>query len=84
MNVVIQDSAFKHGISAYAINICLLHIRAEIILEAEPEKRLFVGFDHNANPLEIIGIMEDDTLFVIHAMKLRKKFHHLLEDQNYG
>jgi hypothetical protein len=45
MNIVIRDSALKHG---DAINACLLHIHAEIILDADPEKRLFVGFDHNA------------------------------------
>jgi hypothetical protein len=82
MNVAIRASAFKHGISVYAINICLLHIRAEIILDEVPEKRLFVGFDHNANPLEIIGVMEGDTLVVIHAMKLRKQFFYLLEEKN--
>jgi hypothetical protein len=82
MNVVIRASAFKHGISAYAINICLLHIRAEIILDEVPEKQLFVGFDHNANPLEIIGVMEGDTLVVIHAMKLRKQFYHLIGGKN--
>ncbi|MHC6203894.1 hypothetical protein ACYULU_11960 [Breznakiellaceae bacterium SP9] len=83
MDLVIRDSAFKHGVSAYAINICLLHIRAEIILTESPEKRLFMGFDHNANPLEIIGIVEDDTLIIIHAMKLRKQYYHLLEEQGY-
>jgi hypothetical protein len=81
MNVVIRDSAFKHGVSAYAINVCLLHIHAEIILDNNPEKRLFAGFDHNANPLEIIGVMEGDTLVVIHAMKLRSQFYYLLEEQ---
>jgi hypothetical protein len=55
---------------------------AEIILEAEPEKRLFVGFDHNANPLEIIGVVEGETLVVIHAMKPRKQFYQLLEEQS--
>jgi hypothetical protein len=83
MNIVIRDSALKHGVSVYAINACLLHIHAEIILDADPEKRLFVGFDHNANPLEIIGVMEDETLVVIHAMKLRSQFYYLLEEQGY-
>jgi hypothetical protein len=77
MNIVIRDSALKHG---DAINACLLHIHAEIILDDNPEKRLFAGFDHNANPLEIIGVMEGNTLVVIHAMKLRSQFHYLLEE----
>jgi hypothetical protein len=62
--------------------VCLLHTRAEIVLDEAPEKRLFVGFDHNAKALEIIGVMEDDTLVVIHAMKLRKQFYYLLEEKN--
>jgi len=56
------------GTSETAINHCLLTVRSEAILMREPEKRLIVGFDHNANPLEIIGIVDKDVLFVIHAM----------------
>ncbi|MDR1410636.1 MAG: hypothetical protein LBI91_00355 [Spirochaetaceae bacterium] len=81
MDVVIRDSAFKHSISVYTINVCLLHIHAELIPDDNPEKRLFVGFDHNANPPEITGVMEGDTLVVIHAMKLRSQFYYLLKEQ---
>jgi hypothetical protein len=82
VKVVILKSALKRGVSETAINHCLLTVRSEAILIQEPEKRLIVGFDHNANPLEIIGIVDNDVLFVIHAMKLRKKYFYLLEESN--
>jgi len=82
MKAVILKSAFKHGISETAINHCLLTVRNEAIINAEPEKRLIVGFDHNANPLEIIGVVDNGVLFVIHAMKLREKNFYLLEESS--
>jgi hypothetical protein len=80
LNIVIKKSAFKHGISGYSINACLLNVCADVLLLDDPEKRLFIGFDNNGNPLEVIGIMEAGTLTIIHAMKLRKQFHYLLEE----
>jgi hypothetical protein len=53
------------------------------MLTGEPEKRLLVGFDHNGNPLELIGIVRDNTLMIIHAMKLRRQFYPLLEETKY-
>jgi hypothetical protein len=52
------------------------------MLDYPPEKRLYVGFDHNGNPLEIIALIEDNTIKVIHAMKLRPQFYYLLEELN--
>jgi hypothetical protein len=52
------------------------------MLEEEPLKRLYAGFDSNGNPLEIIAIIEDDTIKVIHAMKLRRQYYYLLEELN--
>jgi hypothetical protein len=80
MKLVILDSAYKHDVSGESIANCLLNVRNEVILTTEPEKRLFVGFGQNANPLEIIGIVEDETLYIIHAMKLRQKNVHFLEE----
>jgi hypothetical protein len=58
----------------------LLNLKSDLVLDEEPEKRLFVGFDNSGNPLEIIGLIEDDTLIIIHAMKLRKQFYELLKE----
>jgi hypothetical protein len=30
--------------------------------------------------LELIGVMQNDTLYIIHTMKLRKQFYHLLAE----
>jgi hypothetical protein len=48
-------------------------------------RRLIVGFDQRGIALEVIALEEivSNRLVVIHAMKLRKKYYHLLqEDQN--
>ena len=78
MSFIIGKSAYKHGITEYAIHTCLLNIRRDIVLDEERDKRLLIGFDHNGNPLELIGVMQNDALYIIHAMKLRKQFYHLL------
>jgi hypothetical protein len=52
------------------------------MLEALPPKRLVAGFDHQGIPLEIIALEETEhkRLVVIHAMKLQKKYYHLLQE----
>jgi hypothetical protein len=81
--IVIKESAYKHDVSEYAINTCLLNCCRDIILIEEPEKRLFVGFDHNGNPLEVIGFIEEGSVVIIHAMKVRKQFYKLLEETKH-
>jgi hypothetical protein len=56
-----------------------------MVLDDPPPKRLFVGFDHLGNALEIIAIedIERECLVVIHAMRLRKQFYYLLKGDNY-
>jgi hypothetical protein len=55
------------------------------VLENPSLKRLIVGFDHRGIALEIIALeeIERNCLVIIHAMRLRKKYYHLLaEDSN--
>jgi hypothetical protein len=82
MNIVILNSAYKHGISAENILYCLLHFSNDIVLDYPPVKRIFVGFDNAGRALEIVAIEdnEQDCLVVIHAMKLTKKYHFLLSE----
>ena len=82
MDIVILDSAYKHGISAENIYYCLLHCNNDIVLSLSPAKRVFVGFDNGGRALEIIAIEDDeqDRLVVIHAMKLTKKYYFLLHE----
>jgi hypothetical protein len=86
MELVILDSAYKHGVSADSIRSCLLNFRSDLLLDEAPPKRLFIGFDHLGAALEIIAIedAEKDCLVIIHAMKLRKQFYYILEEGTYG
>jgi len=78
-----MDSAYKHGITKQSIQSCLLYFHCDIVIDDPPPKRLFVGFDHQGTPLEIIAIEdeEQDRLVVIHAMKLRKQFYQFLSSE---
>ena len=46
MDIVILDSAYKHGITEPNISYCLSHFNNDIMLNYPPMKRLFVGFDN--------------------------------------
>ena len=83
MDIVILDSAFKHGVSKESVLYCLLHSHNDIVIDDPPPKYLSVGFDHLGNALEIIAVEDDeqDRMVVIHAMKLRKQFFHLLSEE---
>jgi hypothetical protein len=86
MDLVILQSAYKHGITEESIRSCLLNFRGDKVLDDPPPKRLFTGFDHLGNALEIIAVEDIDRnrLVVIHAMKLRKQFFYLLGDNEDG
>jgi hypothetical protein len=66
--------------------IVSVNFRSDLLLDDVQPKRLFAGFDHLGVALEIIAIedVEKNRLVVIHAMKLRKQFHYLLEGGLYG
>jgi len=82
VDIVILDSALKHGITKANISYCLSHFTNDIMLNNPPMKRLFVGFDNLGRALEIIAIEDDDQdrLVVIHAMRLTKQYYFLLEE----
>ena len=81
MDIVILDSAYKHGITEENISYCLSHFNNDVMLNYPPIKRLFVGFDNLGRALEIIAVEdeEQECLVVIHAMKLTKQYYFLLE-----
>ncbi|GMO55622.1 MAG: hypothetical protein Ta2C_10660 [Candidatus Endomicrobiellum trichonymphae] len=82
MQIIILKSAYKHGITYESIISCLARKHIEYMLNEDPLKKIYVGFDNNANPLEIIAIIEDNIIKVIHAMKIRKQYECLLEELN--
>jgi hypothetical protein len=78
MEILILDSAYKHGITEENILSCLYNVRGDKVLDDPPPKRLVAGFDNNGNALELIVIEAEKRLAVIHAMKLQKKYQYLL------
>jgi hypothetical protein len=46
------------------------------IEEEDENKNLVIGFDRNINPIEVMyNVIDENTINVFHAMKLRKKFY---------
>ena len=85
MDIIILNSAYKHGITEENIVYCLSHFNNDIMLNYPPIKRLFVGFDNLGRALEIIAIEDEDEdrLVVIYAMKLTKQYYFLIEGVQY-
>jgi hypothetical protein len=81
MDILILDSAYKHGITEESIHSCLFNARGGKLLNEPPPKHLLAGFDHLGNAIELITIEDEERNFlvVIHAMKLRKQHRYLLE-----
>jgi len=72
-------SAFKHGVTEANIRHAVLNWKYDDIFEDDPDKFLLIGFDSNANLLEIMyNVIDERHLKVFHAMKCRDKFLPLL------
>jgi uncharacterized DUF497 family protein len=85
VDIRFSQSAFKHGISEADIRWAIDTAKYDGELEDDEDaenKRLIIGFDRNANPLEIYyNILDRDTVRIFHAMKCRNIHKHLLEDE---
>jgi hypothetical protein len=84
MNVAIKcsQSAFKHGVTEADILWAFKTLKYDAILEETnvADKHLLVGFDRNANLIEILyNVIDEDTVRVFHAMKCRDTFIELLK-----
>ena len=81
MDIVILESAFKHGITEESILSCLFNIRGDKMLDDQPPKHLMAGFDHLGHALELVVIEREELIkmLVIYAMKLQKQHQYLLE-----
>ena len=75
-----SNSAFKHGITEADILWAFKTIQYDAILEEFTDKYLLIGFDKNANLIEILyNIVYDNVVLVFHAMKCRPAFIALLK-----
>ena len=78
---IFRDSAFIHGLTEadirHAFNTCCFVGR----YQNRTNVLLLLGFDMNANPVEILyNELADDSINVFHAMPCQKKFYHLFEE----
>ena len=85
VDIKFSESAFKHGISEADIRWAIDTAKYDGFLDDDEDgenKRLLIGFDRNANPLEIFyNILDRDTVRVFHVMKCRNAFKYLLEKE---
>jgi len=84
VDIKFSRSAFKHRITEadirWAIDTAKYDGRLEDDEDAE-NKRLLIGFDRNANPIEILyNVLDNETVRIFHAMKCRNAFKHLLKN----
>ena len=81
MDIIVEfnEAAFRHNVSKEDIIHALDNrIRGALIGEL-PDKYGVIGFDRAWNPLEIIyNQVDNDTISVFHAMKVRKSFIKML------
>jgi len=85
VNILFCKSAFKHKISEADIRRAIDTVKYDGYLENDEDaenKRLLIGFDRNANLLEIYyNILDQNTVRVFHAMKCQNVHKHLLENE---
>ncbi|GHU42045.1 hypothetical protein FACS1894190_10880 [Spirochaetia bacterium] len=80
MEIRCSLSAFKHSVTEVDIRWAFDTARYDEILDNG--KYLLIGFDRNANLLEILyNVIDADTINVFHAMKCRNIFLPLLPDK---
>ena len=73
----IKQSAYKHGATYDDIINCYRFPIVTRIIDADPNKFLYIGFDMKGNPIEIL-VNHNGISVVFHAMKLRKEFEILM------
>ena len=81
MDILVLESAYKHGITEESIRHCLFNAKGGELLGDPPPKHMLVGFDNSGNAIELITIEDEERnlLVVVHAMRLRKQYMYLLE-----
>jgi uncharacterized DUF497 family protein len=83
IEIVFNNSAFKHGITEQDIRSALTTFLIDVAFGEnldEYEKFLVIGFDTKGNLLEVMyNIIDEQNINVFHAMKCRKEYLKLLE-----
>jgi hypothetical protein len=81
MDVTIKytQSAFKHGVTEADIRHAVMNLLYDDMFDDDLNKHLLLGFDSNANLLEILyNVVDGQMVRVFHAMPCRTAFIALL------
>lgn len=68
----IRPSARKHGATDADIRHAVE--QALVVADIDTDVVLSIGPGLAGNPLEVIGVLRDDEVLLIHAMPLRRKY----------
>jgi len=84
VDVIIEfnQAAFTHGITEADIRFALDTARYDGSIDEDESdnKYLIIGFDRNANTIEIMyNLIDENTINVFHAMKCRKNYLQLIK-----
>ena len=80
-NMIILESARKHGISDNDIEFVISEPYIIQRLRNEPKKLLFLGFDNRGRAIEVItDTSVNGQIYVIHADKITKTNEKLLQE----
>ncbi|MDR1427670.1 MAG: toxin [Bifidobacteriaceae bacterium] len=75
VRLVVADSARKHGIGDDDISAAVFGAVAAQVIDQDPEKVLYLGFDTHARLLETVAVTEQgSSVLVIHAMPCRRSY----------
>jgi hypothetical protein len=79
-DIIFTDSAFYHDIEEQDIRHAFKQRVYDKYLANEDSKNLLIGFDRNANLLEVLyNIFDNGVINVFHAMRCRKVYREFLK-----
>ena len=88
MDVAIEfnPAAFKHGVSEADIRMAFDTAKYDGLLDENDEdardKYLLIGFDRNANLIEVLyNVIDDDSINVFHAMPCGNSYLYLIRQR---
>ena len=78
--IIFNDAAFRHGVTKEDIRCAVTNFLYDALVEGYENKYLIIGFDRDANLLEInYNEIDDVWINVFHAMKCRDIYLPLLK-----
>ncbi|GBU20264.1 hypothetical protein R80B4_00140 [Fibrobacteres bacterium R8-0-B4] len=81
LKIEFNQSAFRHNATKPDIRFAIDTAIYDASIDADDvdNKFLIIGFDSNANLLEVMyNVVDEGTINVFHAMRCRKQFLHLI------